>query len=131
MTDNQNHVNGAIRTPADVLADARAERDALIEANRAGFAEIARMGAQVDPGTLLNARIDILAQMVFGGEDTPGFIEFQLRFERVIAAQLDNIRVEVRKARLAAGVGQFSPQQVQQMAQPGGGLIGPDGQPLR
>lgn len=105
------------------------ERDRLIKENQAGFAEIARMGAQVDPGGLLNARIDILAQMVFGGAESTGYVEFQVRFERMIAAELERIRGEVRKAQLAAGPAQFSPQQVRQMAQVQG-LLGPDGKPF-
>lgn len=119
-------LNGGQRRP---LTPAE-ERDRLIEQNRAGFAEISRMGAQVDPGGLLNARIDILAQMIFGGLESSGYVEFQLRFERVVAEQLERIRGEVRKAQLAAGPAQFSPQQVRQMAQQQG-LLGPNGKPLK
>ena len=112
-----------------LLGTMRDERDELIRANQAGFAEISRMGAQVDPANLLNTRLDILAQLVLGGTDSPGFIEFQVRFERQVAKVLEEIRGQVRKAQLAAGPAQFSPQQVRQMAQQQG-LLGPNGQPI-
>ena len=56
------------------------ELDRLTEANKAGFAELAAMGAQVDPAGLLNLRIEILAEMVLG--NGPGMVQFRLRFER-------------------------------------------------
>jgi hypothetical protein len=105
------------------------ELDRLIADNKAGFTEIARMGAQVDPGGLLNLRIDTLAEMAFGGPGSPGMTEFGLRFERKVALAIEEIRGQVRKAQLAAGAN-ISPQQVRQMAQQQG-LLGPDGNPVK
>jgi hypothetical protein len=101
--------------------------DELIEANKAGFTDLARQGAQVDPGMLLNLRIEVLAEMAFG--DGPGMLEFRLRFERKIAEVIREIRGQVRKAQLAAGA-QASPEQLRQMAR-AQGLLGPDGKPAR
>ena len=103
------------------------ELDRLTEANKAGFAELAAMGAQVDPAGLLNLRIEILAELVLG--NGPGMVQFRLRFERKVAEVLEDLRGQVRQARLAAGRA-VSPQQVRQMAA-AQGLLGPDGQPVR
>jgi hypothetical protein len=98
----------------------------LIESNKAGFAELARQGAQVDPVGLLSLRIETLAEMTLG--NGPGMVQFRLRFERRVAEVLEELRGQVRKAQLAAGV-QASPQQVKQMAK-AQGLLGPDGNPI-
>ena len=108
---------------------AEAELNRLIEANKAGFAELAAMGAQVDGAGLLNLRIDILAEMVLG--TGPGMIQFRLRFESKVAEVLEELRGQVRKAQLAAGPAQFSPQQVQQMARGAGPAGGQERQPGR
>ena len=113
-------VNGQIMDPGQEL-------DQLMEANKAGFAELARMGAQVDSAGLINLRIEILAEMAFG--NGPGLVQFRLRFERKIAEVLEDLRGQVRKAQLTAGA-QASPQQVKQMAK-AQGLLGPDGNPVR
>ena len=120
-------IASAQRPPGIITA--QEELAQLIEANKAGFAEIASMGAQVDPGSLLNGRINVLAEMIFGGSGSPGFLEFQLRFERMVSQQLEEIRGQVRKAQLAAGA-RIPPSQVRQMAQQQG-LLGPDGNPIR
>jgi hypothetical protein len=104
------------------------ELDRLIAANQAGFTDLARQGAQVDPGALLNLRINVLAEMIFG-VGGPGMTEFGLRFERALAGAIEEIRGQVRKAQLAAGAN-VPPQQVRQMAQQQG-LLGPDGNPIR
>ena len=109
--------------------NARVELTQLMNANKAGVAEVASMGAQIDPGSLLNGRIQVLAEMIFGGTDTPGMVEFQLRFERLVAQALEEIRGQARKAQLAAGA-RIPPSQVRQMAQQQG-LLGPDGNPVR
>jgi hypothetical protein len=104
------------------------EVDRLVEANKAGFAELASMGAQVDAGGLLNLRIEILAEMMFG--DGPGMVQFKLRFERKVAEVLEDLRGQVRKAQLGAAAQQFSPQQIRQMAK-SQGLLDGNGNPVR
>lgn len=111
------------------VTNAKMELTRLLASNKAGFAEIASMGAQVDGGSLLNGRINTLAEMIFGGADSPGMLEFRLRFERLVAEAIEEMRGQVRKAQLAAGA-HIPPQQVRQMAQQQG-LLGPDGQPIR
>lgn len=130
MPENQSS-NG---TPSFGLPDAagthymKQQVDQLVEANKAGFAEIAAMGAQVDPASLIHLRIEILAELVFG--TGPGMIQFRLRFERKVAEVLEDLRGQIRKAQLAAGA-QASPQQVKQMAAAQGILLDKNGNPLR
>ena len=109
------------------LSPADKELERLMEDNKAGFAELARQGAQVDAAGLLNLRIDTLAEMALG--NGPGILQFRLRFESKIAEVLEELRGQVRKAQLASAA-QASPQQVKQMAA-AQGLLGPDGQPIR
>ncbi len=129
-------LNGGQRRPltpqeAEIAkaVNARMELAQLLADNKAGFAELARMGAQVDGASLLNGRIQTLAEMIFGGAGTPDMIEFQLRFERTVAKCIEEIRGQVRKAQLAAGAN-ASPQQIREMAK-ATGLLGPDGNPVR
>lgn len=125
-------LNGGQRrppVPQQLPVPPQEELARLLAANKAGFAEIASMGAQVDGGSLLNGRIQVLAEMIFGGADTPGMLEFQLRFERLVAQAIEEMRGQVRKAQLAAGA-RIPPSQVRQMAQQQG-LLGPDGNPVR
>lgn len=103
------------------------ELDRLVEDNKAGFAELARQGAQVDAVGLLNLRIDTLAEMALG--NGAGLLQFKLRFERKIDEILQELRGQVRRAQIASAA-QASPQQVQQMAR-AQGLLGPDGNPVR
>jgi hypothetical protein len=98
----------------------KSEVDALIKQNQAGFAELARMGAGIDPADLLNLRIFTLAQLILS---EPGLLQFQLRFEQKVAEALEEIKGQARKARLAA-----TPAQAQQVAS---GLLGPNGRPVR
>jgi hypothetical protein len=122
MTDSPN----GDRSPLKPLQQ---ELDRLIEDNKAGFTEIARMGAQVDQAGLLNMRIETLAELVLGPPGSPGMIEFGLRFERKVALAIADIRGQVRKAQLASGAN-ASPEQVRQMAKQQG-LLGPDGKPIK
>ena len=121
MPDN---LNGGMRRPVTP----QQELDQLMESNQAVFLELTRMGVQVNVGDLLNVRIHTLAEVLFG-ENGPGMVEFQLRFERKVATILAELTAEARKARIAAGA-QVSPEQVQQMAR-AQGLLGPDGNPIR
>lgn len=109
------------------LSPAEKELERLVEDNKAGFAELARQGAQVDAVGLLNLRIDTLAEMALG--NGPGLVQFRLRFERKLDEILQELRGQVRKAKLASAA-QASPQQVKQMAA-AQGLLGPDGTPIR
>ena len=124
MTENTGHLNGPF-PPG--LSPAEKELERLMEDNKAGFAELARQGAQVDAVGLLNLRIDTLAEMALG--NGAGLLQFRLRFERKLDGILQELRGQVRRAQLAAAA-QASPQQVQQMAR-AQGLLGPDGNPVR
>jgi hypothetical protein len=132
MPDNQIQYSGpaemaeAFLPDPPPVPDLRQEVDALIEKNKAGFAELARMGAGIDPANLLNLRIFTLAQLILS---EPGLLQFQLRFEQKVAEALQEIRGQIRMAQLAAGA-QASPQQVRQMAA-AQGLLGPDGKPIQ
>ena len=129
MPENTGHPNGMsppVLSPEEIMGPSQ-ELDRLVEANKAGFAELARQGAQVDAVGLLNLRIDTLAEMALG--NGPGLVQFRLRFERKLEGILLDLRGQIRKAQLASAA-QASPQQVKQMAA-AQGLLGPDGQPLR
>jgi hypothetical protein len=122
MPDNQFQYFGPAETAGYLppAADLKSEVDALIKQNQAGFAELARMGAGIDPADLLNLRIFTLAQLILS---EPGLLQFQLRFEQKVAEALEEIKGQARKARLAA-----TPAQAQQVAS---GLLGPNGRPVR
>ena len=85
MPDSLNGGQRRPLTPQQQVVNDQLELVQLDKENQAGFTELARMGAQVDPGSLLDGRIDILAEMVFGGEDSPGMLEFRLQFARKVA----------------------------------------------
>ena len=129
MPDGLNGGQRRPATPQQLITEAQQELVRLDKENQAGFTELASMGAQVDPGSLLVGRINVLAEMVFGGADSPGMLEFKMRFARLVAQSLEEIRGQARKAQLAAGA-HIPPAQVRQMAQQQG-LLGPDGQPIR
>ncbi len=117
-TSSDSIPDSKVQLPVREPLEAKLNR--LIEANKAGFAELAAMGAQVDGAGLLNLRIDILAEMVLG--TGPGILQFRLRFESKVAEVLEELRGQVRKAQLAAAA-QASPQQVKQMAAAQGLLL--------
>jgi hypothetical protein len=104
-----------------------AETERLRAANEASIKALALQRIQVDPGWALMRRIDLLAEMTLG--KGPGVEQFDLRYQRMLASELERISAEAPKAMLAAAA-QASPQQVQQMAA-AQGLLGPDGQPIR
>lgn len=125
-------LNGGVRralTPAEQAVHAQLELAQLNTANMAAMAELARMGAQVDSLSLLNGRIEVLAELVFGGENSAGMFEFRLQFARKVAKALEELSGQARKAQLAAGA-YVPPEQVRQMAKVQG-LLGPDGNPIR
>jgi hypothetical protein len=102
------------------------EAERLIAENKTALANLARQGAQIDPASLLNLRIDTLAELVLS---EPGMLQFRLRFEQRVAEAINEIRAQLRTAQLAAGA-YVPPRQVDQMAR-AQGLLGPDGQPAR
>lgn len=126
--------NHQIPEPGDLLLTRmRAELDRLQAENAAGFAEFGRlagppghMALQID---LLNVRIFTLARAVFG-DDSPALVAFQIEFENQVAQVLTEAVTKVRQAQLGA---QLSPLEVQRAKQAmrNGGLLGPDGNPLR
>jgi hypothetical protein len=113
------------RPPASItspLPAIQAEFEALVERNKAGLASLQREGINLDPLSLVHARIDHLIDQIsmFAGPDGPRWALYtRLEFERRIAENLENARKEGTKANLAMG-GKFTPSMIRDLARQSG-----------
>lgn len=117
--------NESVALPGPSAADT-AELEQLNAANKARVMALGRMGAQLDPSSVLSLRIDVLAEQVFG-KDSAALLEYKLVFQRRLADALRELEGQVRQAQLAAGA-HVSQRDVQAMAK-ATGLLPPNGRP--
>lgn len=100
----------------------QAEFEALVAANQARFADLARQGTAPDPLYLVHARINHLIDSIssFAGPNGPRWAALtRLEFERYIAAELGEAEPAVRRMQLAEGA-RYTPGMIAELARQAG-----------
>jgi anti-sigma-K factor RskA len=95
-----------------------AEFEALVTANQAKFADLAKVGTAPDPLYLVHARINALIDSIatFAGPNGPRWaVVARLSFERQIAAELAQVGPVARRMQLAEGA-RYTPAMIRALA---------------
>lgn len=95
-----------------------AEFEALVANNQAKFAELSALGTAPDPLYLVHARINSLIESIasFAGPQGPVWAMLaRVKFERQIAAELEQAGPAARRMQLAEGA-RYSPEMIRALA---------------
>lgn len=94
------------------LDEARVMMERLRAENNGRHAAIRQLGADIAPGFYSSIKIDAFIQFIFArmGNVTPEIrqlltYQFEISFEQEVAAKLNEMKGEIRKAMLAAPMG--------------------------
>lgn len=104
--------------PVASLEVLTAEFEALVTANQAKFADLAKVGTAPDPLYLVHARINALIDSIatFAGPNGPRWaVVARLSFERQIAAELAQVGPVARRMQLAEGA-RYTPAMIRALA---------------
>lgn len=120
--------NGRVLTPEQQLAHMKAQLEqellALVERNKAGFADLQRQGINFDQSQILSARVDTLINSIasaFGPQGEVWAVQCRLDWEQFVAQQIAAASEQGTKAQLSLG-GRFTPEMIRQLARETGSV---------
>jgi hypothetical protein len=125
------------REMAEQIRQLTTERERLEKSNEQAAVAVGLLGAQVDPASLVRMRLDAFIDFIFArmGNTSDEIrkvlsLQFEIEYNSQVAAALESVKAEVRKAQLGAGAG-LSQDDLKKMfgnghgPGPGGGLHRP------
>ena len=118
---------GTLADPEAQMAADKAELEQLNDGNKARLLALGRLGAQIDPASVISLRVDVLAEQVFG-KDSAAMLQYKLTVQRNLAKALKQLEEKARQVQMAASA-LATPDQLRAMAR-ANGLLGRDGKPL-
>jgi hypothetical protein len=71
--------------------------------NQRAIQNLATQGVGINQGALINIRLEQLITAILG-EDTTARLDYELGYEQRLAVMLDEAGVEIRRAKLLAGI---------------------------
>lgn len=74
--------------------------DKQVEENRKKLHRLQREGVQMDPGELMERRMDVLVEFLLGGADSDRRLEFELLWHQRFEKILDNVREQVNRQKI-------------------------------